>query len=140
MRDLQNYPLLTASSVGAVLGVIALALSVSGLYGVLAYMLSQRTREIGIRMALGASARAVVHLIMRQSGRLAGIGIGIGFTVALAAMLALRSVVRLEAVTVVDAMSFIAGASIVAAATALAAYLPARRAARIDPARTLRAD
>ena len=140
MRDLQNYPILAASCVGAVLGLIALALGVSGLYGVLAYMLSQRTREIGIRMALGASAGAVVRLVLRQSGRLAGVGIGIGFTIALAAMLALRSAVRLEAVTVVDAVSFAAGASIVAAATGLAAWFPARRAARIDPARTLRAD
>jgi predicted permease len=140
MRDLQNYPLLAASVVGTALGFIALALSVSGLYGVLAYMLSQRTREIGIRMALGASAGAVVRLVLRQSGRLAGVGIGIGFTIALAAMLALRSVVRLDAVTVVDPLSFAAGASLVAAATAMAAWFPARRAARVDPARTLRAD
>ena len=140
IRDLQNYPLLAASSVGTVLGLVALALSVSGLYGVIAYMLSQRTREIGIRMALGASTRAVVQLVMRQSGRLAALGIGIGFTIALAAMLALRSVIRFEAITVVDAVSFIGGIAIVGGATALAAFFPARRAARIDPARTLRAD
>lgn len=140
IRDLQNYPLLAASSIGTVLGLVALALSISGLYGVIAYMLSQRTREIGIRMALGASARAVVQLVMRQSGRLAALGIGIGFAIALAAMLTLRSVIRLEAVTVVDAVSFIGGIAIVGGATALAAFFPARRAARIDPATTLRAD
>ncbi len=140
MRDLQNYPLVAASWVGSLLGAIALALSVSGLYGVLAFMLSQRTREIGIRMALGASSRAVVQLVVRQSGRLAAIGIAMGLAIALAAMLALRSVVRLEAVTVVDAVSFIAGVTIVSGAAALAAFHPARRAARIDPACTLRAD
>ncbi len=140
MRQLQNYPLLAASWVVTLLGAIALALSVSGLYGMLAFMLSQRTREIGIRMALGASSRAVVQLVVRQSGRLAAIGTAVGLAIAFAAMLALRAVVRLEAVTVVDAASFAAGVAIVSGAAALAAFHPARRAARIDPARTLRAD
>lgn len=140
MKDLQNYPLFAASTVGTILGLVALALSVAGLYGVIAYMLSQRTREIGIRMALGASTRAVVALVMRQSARLAGTGIAIGFTLALSAMLALRSVIRLQSVTIVDAAAFGGAIAVVAAATALAAVIPARRAARVDPALTLRAD
>jgi len=74
LRALQNYPLKAAASVGFVLGALALILSVSGLYGVLTYMLSQRTREIGIRMALGATAGGVVQLMVRQSAQLAAVG------------------------------------------------------------------
>ncbi len=66
MRALQIYPLQAASWMGSLLGVIALVLSVAGLYGVLTYTLSQRTKEIGIRMALGATATAVVGMVMRQ--------------------------------------------------------------------------
>ena len=140
MRALQVYPLLAASWVGSLLGGIALALSVSGLYGVLAYALSQRTREIGIRMALGATSGAVVRLVMRQTTRLAGAGAVIGLAIAFAAMMALRSAIQLQTITIVDAVAFLAGLVVVLAATALAAYQPARRATRIDPAQTLRAD
>jgi len=138
MRALQVYPLLAASWVGSLLGAIALALSVSGLYGVLTYTLSQRRREIGIRMALGATAGAVVRLVMRQSARLAGAGAAIGLSIALAAMMALSSVVRLQRITIVDVPAFAAGVFVVLAATALAAYQPARRATRIEPSETLR--
>jgi predicted permease len=140
MRALQVYPLLAASWVGSLLGAIALALSISGLYGVLSYTLSQRTREIGIRIALGATAAAVVRLVVGQSARLAGVGAGIGLVLAFAAVLALNSAVQLQAIHVIDAVAFASGVAIVAAATALAAYHPARRAARVDPAQTLRAD
>ena len=68
------------------LAAVALVLSVSGLYGVLTYTLNQRTREIGIRIALGATSRAVVRLVMTQSGRLAGLGAVIGLTAAFIAM------------------------------------------------------
>ena len=78
MRDTQMYPLRAAAWIGGMLGAIALVLSISGLYGVLSYMLSQRTREIGIRMALGATAGAVVRLVVRQSARLAGVGARVG--------------------------------------------------------------
>ena len=140
MRALQVYPLLAASWVGSLLGAIALALSISGLYGVLSYTLSQRTREIGIRIALGATAAAVVRLVVGQSARLAGVGAGIGLLLAFAAVLALNSAVQLETIHVIDGVAFAAGLAIVAAATALAVYQPARRAARVDPAQTLRAD
>jgi predicted permease len=140
MRALQLYPLRAASWVGTLLGVVALALSVSGLYGVLTYTLSQRTKEIGIRMALGATAGAVVRLVMGQSARLAGVGAAIGLVVAFAALKMLSAAIQLNEVSLLDVVAFGTGLGVVMAATALAAYHPARGAARVDPAQTLRAD
>ena len=140
IKAAQMYPLRAAAWVGAVLGGIALVLSVSGLYGVLSYTLSQRTREIGIRMALGATAGAVVRLVMAQSARLAGVGALVGLAVAFAAMQVLSSAIRLQNVTVVDAIAFGAGLLIVLTAATIAAYHPARRATLVDPSETLRAE
>lgn len=140
MRALQIYPLKAASSVGFVLGALALILSVSGLYGVLTYMLSQRTREIGIRMALGATATGVVKLMVRQSARLIALGGAIGLIVAFASLKGLSTVIRLDTISFVDAVGFAGGVVSVLAAAALAVYQPARRATRIDPAAALRAD
>jgi ABC-type antimicrobial peptide transport system permease subunit len=140
MMSMQMYPMNVAASIGSILGGIALALSVTGLYGVLIFMLSQRTREIGIRMALGATASSVVRLVMTQSARLAGLGAIIGVVAAFSVMTLLRAVVPLRGVAFVDASAFAAGMAIVIAAAVLAAYAPARRASRIDPSITLRAD
>ena len=140
MREGQMYPIRAASWIGSLLGVIALVLSVSGLYGVLSYTLTQRTREIGIRMALGATATAVVRLVMRQSARLAGIGAVIGLACAFAVLEVLSSAIHMSQVSVLDGFSFAGGFAVVLAATAFAAYYPARRATRVDPAVTLRAD
>jgi hypothetical protein len=140
MRALQMYPLLAASWIASLLGAVALALSVSGLYGVLTYTLSQRRHEIGIRMALGASAQAVVRLVMTQSARLAGLGAVLGATFAFGAMKLLAAAIRLAAVSFLDVRAFAAGLVVVVAATLVAAYQPARRATRVDPAQSLRAD
>jgi len=140
MRELQMYPLVAASWVGATLALIALGLSIAGLYGVLSYTLTQRTKEIGIRIALGASGAAVVRLVMRQSGRLAGLGAGAGLIVAFAAMQTLAAVIPFKTVSMVDALAFGGSLVLVLLATALAAYRPAARAARVDPALTLRAE
>lgn len=140
MHDVQMFPLRAASWVGGLLGVTALVLSVTGLYGVLTYTLGQRTREIGIRMALGATASTVVALVLRQAVRLAGGGAAIGLAISFAAMWLLSSVIRLRTVSVLDAAAFGAGLAVVIAATALAAYQPARRATRVDPAQALRTD
>jgi predicted permease len=140
MRVTEMYPMRAASWVGALLGGVALLLSIAGLYGVLSYTLAQRTREIGIRMALGATASAVVGLVMRQSARMAVFGVGIGLVVSFSALKALSSVVQLRQVSFLDPVSFAAAVLVVAAATALAAYYPSRRATRIDPAETLRAE
>jgi hypothetical protein len=140
MRQTQIYPMRAAAWVGALLGGMALMLSVMGLYGVLSYTLAQRTREIGIRMALGATASAVVALVMRQSARMAAMGVAIGLVLSFSALKALASVVQLRQVQLLDPLAFGAAVLVVAAATALAAYYPSRRATRIDPAQTLRAE
>jgi predicted permease len=140
MRDLQMYPVLAASWVGALLGLVALGLSASGLYGVLTYMISQRRKEIGIRMALGATAGAVIRLVVEQSTRLAGIGAAIGVTATFAVLTLLNATIQLQAISLLDARGFAAGLVVVLAATVLAAYAPARRATRVDPSEMLRSD
>jgi macrolide transport system ATP-binding/permease protein len=140
VRTLQVYPFMAASWIGSLLGAIALALSVSGLFGVLTYTLTQRSREIGIRIALGATAGAVVGLVMRQTAWLAGAGALAGLAGAFACLKILASLVRLRAVSLMDGAAFGAGLALVIGAAAIAAWQPARRAARVDPAQTLRAD
>jgi hypothetical protein len=140
LKAAQMYPLRAASWVGSCLAVVALALSVSGLYGVLAYMLNQRTKEIGIRMALGATAGAVVALVMRQAARLAGAGAVVGLVAVFIVLKTLSAVVQLQNVSFLDAISFLVGVVLVIAATALATYRPARHATRVDPSQALRAD
>jgi predicted permease len=137
---LQMFPLRVASWIGALLGAIAMGLSVSGLYGVLTYMLSQRTREIGIRMALGATSARVVRLVMRQCARLAAAGVLLGLAVAFIVMKLLSSAIEMRNVSVVDAPSFSLAVAFVCGAAALAAYFPARRSTRTDPSLALRAD
>jgi predicted permease len=135
---LQMFPLKVASWIGSLLGAIAMALSVSGLYGVLMYTLSQRTREIGIRMALGATSARVFRLVMRQCARLAGLGMTIGVALAFAAMKGLSSAIQTRNVSVVDAPAFAAAVALVSMAAALTAYVPSRRATRINPSEALR--
>jgi predicted permease len=140
MTAIMLYPLRAASWIGSLLGMVALALSVSGLYGVLMYVLGQRTREIGIRMALGATAAGVVRLVMRQSASVVGIGAAIGLAFAFAALKLLSAVVPLRNVSLLDGWAFGIGLALIAAAAGLATYFPARHATRVDPCRTLRAD
>ena len=140
LHALQVYPLLAASWIGCMLAAVALILSVSGLYGVLTYTLNQRTKEIGIRIALGATSRIIVRLVMSQSARLAGIGAMIGLTAAYLAMRTLSTAIQLRQVSVLDLAAFAAGVIVIVAAAGFAAYHPARRAIRVSPAFTLRAD
>jgi predicted permease len=140
LAEMMLYPLRAASWIGSLLGVVALALSASGLYGVLMYVLGQRTREIGIRMALGATATGVVALIMRQSARVVGAGAALGLIFAFAALKLLSAAIPLDNVSLLDGWSFAIALLLIAAAAGLATWLPARRATRVDPCRTLRAD
>ena len=137
---LQRFPLRAASWIGTLLSSVALALSISGLYGVLIYTFGQRTREIGIRMALGATTRAVTRLVVEQSARLAALGAAIGLLLGFSAMKLLSTVVRLDNVSVIDPGAFVVSLVLIAAAVALATYGPARRAVRVDPTVMLRSD
>lgn len=118
------------------LGLLALAIAAVGLYGVLAFAVAQRTREIGIRMALGAAAGQVVRGVLRQALALIGAGLAIG----MAAVLPLAKLIAglLYGVTGADPTSYAAAAAILLLVGALAAVAPARRAAHVDPALALR--
>jgi putative ABC transport system permease protein len=122
----------------ATFALVALVLSAVGLYGAIAYSVSQRTREIGIRVALGAEARAIVRLVIGDGVRLALAGLAIGGVAAIAATQALAGL--LYDVRPNDPLTFAAIAVLVAMIALLASYLPARRAIRIDPTEALRAD
>ena len=140
MVELQLFPMRAASYVGTLLSAIALAFSISGLYGVLTYTFGQRKQEIGIRMALGASTSVVQRMVFVQSARLASTGTVLGLLVGFVTMKLLARFVRLANVSVVDPLAFAASVAVIAAAVALASYGPARRAARLDPSSMLRAD
>jgi macrolide transport system ATP-binding/permease protein len=118
--------------------VLALLLGTVGLYGVIAYSVSQRTREIGVRMALGAQRASVYQLILKEGARLALWGIAAGIACSLAATLLLRSI--LFGVQSWDVATLATVAIVLAAAALLASYIPAHRAASINPVEALRAE
>jgi ABC-type antimicrobial peptide transport system, permease component len=117
-------------------GGAALLLAAIGMYGVISYSVSQRTREIGVRIALGAQPRSVLGMIVRGALRLAGIGVAIGLAGAVALSRFLRA--QLFEVSALDPAMYAAAAVVVAAVTLLACYMPARRAAKVDPIIALR--
>jgi macrolide transport system ATP-binding/permease protein len=132
-----SQTIMSAASHGATaLGVLALMLAVIGLYGVMAWLVVQRTREIGIRMALGAQAHNVLALVLRQGMKLVLIGALIGIPAALAATQVLSSL--LTGLTTADALTIAVVTALLVLVTLLACYLPARRATRVDPLETLR--
>ncbi len=122
----------------AIAGAMALLLGVVGLYGVIAYAVSQRTREVGLRLALGATATDIRGLFMRRGLILAGIGVAVGLGAAAAVAPVLRSL--LFGVEPLDPIAFAAAPIVLASAAVLASYLPARRAVAVDPAEALRAE
>jgi predicted permease len=124
------------ATVGSYFGVLALLMAVIGLYGIASYTVAQRTREIGIRMALGAARGTVLGMIVRESAMLVAAGAAIGLTVSLAAERLVAAF--LFGVKAYDAATLAATACFVLAVTAAAALIPARRAARIDPMSALR--
>jgi ABC-type antimicrobial peptide transport system permease subunit len=118
--------------------VMALFLGVVGLYGVIAYSVGLRTREIGVRMALGAEQNSVYRLILKEAGLLAVLGIGLGAMGAVIAGTMARKL--LFGVTSWDAQTLIAVAAVLATAAVAASFVPARRAALVNPVEALRTE
>jgi macrolide transport system ATP-binding/permease protein len=117
---------------------VALVLGVVGLYGVTAYSVSQRTREIGVRMALGAQRNAVYGLVMRQAGWLTVTGLGLGLAGAVGVATLIRKM--LFGVAAWDTVTLVAVAAVLGAAAMAASFVPARRAASVDPVQALRSE
>jgi len=127
--------------VGAIMfvfGGLALLLAVIGVYGVMASMVTQRTHEIGVRMALGATRRDVLRLTVGQTGKLTAIGVALGVTLSLALGRLIEA--GLLGVASSDARITAGLAAVLVASALLAGYLPARRAASIDPTVALRGE
>ncbi len=117
-------------------GVIALLLAAVGIFGVLSYSVARRTHEIGIRMALGATPRAILRLVLTESARLVLVGLAVGILVALGVTRYLSSL--LFAVHPADPLTFLGVAVLLTAVALIACYVPARRAMRVDPIVSLR--
>jgi ABC-type antimicrobial peptide transport system permease subunit len=127
-----------AASVAGSLGIVGLLLAAIGIYGVTSYAVSSRTREIGVRIALGADRGRVMRLVVRQAFVLAGIGVGAGMVIAALGSRVLESL--LFGIRPLDPITFAAACGIFAALTVIACYVPARPAAAVDPMVALRAD
>jgi putative ABC transport system permease protein len=117
---------------------IALLLSALGIYGVLAYFVAQRTREIGVRVALGARTRDVMKMVMKQGMRLTLFGVGIGLIGGLALARLMKSL--LFGVSATDSLTFVVVAALLAVVAMAACYIPARRATKVDPVVALRCE
>jgi ABC-type antimicrobial peptide transport system permease subunit len=128
----------TGAAALSLFGLLGLALAATGIYGVMAYVVAERTREIGVRMALGAQARDVLKLIVRQGLALTLTGVAIGLTVAWALTRLLRNL--LYGLSATDPVTFIVVPLFLVVVALLACYLPARRATKVDPLMALRRD
>lgn len=124
--------------VATVLGLLGLIQSIVGLYGVISYGVSQRTREIGIRLALGASGGAVMRGVLRSGAVLTSVGLGVGLLIAAFATRLMQNL--LFGVNATDWRTFAAAAMVLGAVATLSAYLPARRAAKLDPLLAIRSE
>ena len=131
---------MAANLLGA-MGILALLLAAIGLYGVMAYAVSQRTQELGIRLALGASPRSLLNMIVWQGMRLTVIGLVIGLALALAAFGSIGAVrTLLPGISPMDPITFVVVPLALAAVAFLATWIPGRRAGRVDPIVALRVD
>jgi len=129
-------PLRIAAALAGVLGMVALILGAIGIYGVVAYLARQRSREIGIRMALGATASGVVRVMTHQIISWTAVGLGLGLVAGFAAAQLLANLVF--GIAPNDPIVFGGIAALLASTAYVAGWLPARRATRIDPVSALR--
>ena len=142
MRSALGFALLPSRVGAALLGAAALlglALASIGLYGVLVYSVTRRTREIGLRMALGADGRAVLKMVLREGASLVGLGLAIGLAVSAFATRPLAMFLVAELSTT-DPLTYFAVVSVLSAVAVAATLGPARRAIRVDPMTALRCD
>jgi ABC-type antimicrobial peptide transport system permease subunit len=141
LEDQMEISLLTErllATLSTVFGGLATLLAALGLYGVMAFLVTRRTREIGIRMALGAAQGSVVWMVMRETLMLAGIGVAIGLAGAFGLTRLIQA--QLFGVQATDLLTMAAASLGIAAVAALAGYVPARRATSIDPMNALRCE
>jgi len=137
--DLIGYTIVTErimAALGGFFGLVALMVACLGVFGIMAFQVSRRTNEIGVRMALGAARSGIVALVLREAAILVAVGCGAGAIAALTLTGLTRKM--LFGVTSDDPAVFAIAAALLAAAAFAAAWLPARRAARIDPLKALR--
>jgi len=145
--SIRAMPAMVASSVSldrfetlglALFAALALTLAIVGLYGVMSYLVTRRTRELGLRVALGARPEQILRLVIADGLRLSGLGMVLGLGCALAASRVLRG--ALYNVTPTDPMTFVAVTVVLLAVAVAASYIPARRATRVDPMIALRTE
>ena len=125
-----------SAAIASSIGLLGLLLASMGIYGTVSYLVVLRTREVGIRMALGARKRDVLILMLRESARPVVVGLCVGVCLALGASYLLRGV--LYGLNTIDGISFVSVSILFLAFALLAAYLPSRRAMRVDPMVALR--
>jgi putative ABC transport system permease protein len=128
----------TVSKLGIALGSLALFIAALGIYGVLSFAVAQRTREIGIRMSLGATSRSVQLLVVKQAMMLVLLGLALGVPAAVAVTHVLRS--QLFGLSAADPITYAGVALLLASVALLACWMPARRATKVDPLVALRCE
>jgi predicted permease len=136
-RDRLSEPTL-GSAMLAVVGGLALLLACVGVYSVIAFAVGQRTKEIGLRIALGAAHEQVIAMFVRQGARLIGIGLAVGLAMSVLMVSVLSA--SFAGIAVIDSLAFVGVAALLAVVGAGASWIPARRAARVDPMVALRAE